>query len=50
MTTPPANVADTMVVPCGASKLPAGSGRREGSSWGACAPMNSVKEDDPVAR
>ncbi len=37
ITTPPSKVAETIVVPCGASNAPpAGSGRRDGSKWGAC--------------
>src|SRR6478609_5588395 len=51
ITTPPSNVAVTMVVPWGASsELPGGRLRPDGSRWGAWAPMNSVKDEEPAAR
>src|SRR3954451_6265995 len=52
ITTPPGNVAATIVVPWGASSaaLPSGSGRRLGSSSGACSVRNSAKEEEPDRR
>ena len=51
MTTPPAYVRVTIVVPCGASiAAPGGSVRPDGSSVGAWAERNSVKDEDPGTR
>ena len=50
ITTPSAQAIATMVVACGArsAAMPGGSGRRPGSSSGAAALRNSVKEDVPA--
>jgi hypothetical protein len=52
ITTPPENVAATIVVPWGARSAaePSGSERRAGSSSGACPARNSANEDVPGVR
>src|SRR3954451_11305605 len=52
ITTPPGNVAATMVVPCGArsAALPSGRDLRLGSSSGACSDRKSANDEEPDAR
>jgi hypothetical protein len=49
ITTPPAQVAATIVVACGICSPTgtASASARVGSRFGACAPRNSVKDEDP---
>ena len=52
ITTPPSNVAATIVVPCGARSpaLPSGSERRLGSSSGAWSARKSANDEVPARR